>query len=214
MQMLNRLFFPACLALALVAGYAFATSFGPKSPSGTLTVEAAPSGAAITIDGKKARVGKSTVPAGQHSVQATKDGFDKQVQIIAVKDGDSVEVGFILDPSAESTKDWYDKHPDDQKLAEGISSHVADYTSSANTKANSLLQLLPVSYSDGQGGSVSIDYGKPVGNSQEQGVYISTNNPEDRQDALTWIRNRGYDPATMDVVFYSESNPFDESGGE
>jgi hypothetical protein len=75
--------------------------------AGGLTVLSTPTGATVTVDGTQ--VGKtpyktSDVPAGQHVIQATMDGYDPATQNITLDPAAPQVVNLTLQPSAAATQ--------------------------------------------------------------------------------------------------------------
>lgn len=200
---IQRLWFPVLLLVAVWVGYMAAVDTPSKDVS--LTVEVAPIGSSITIDGDGVRGGTHKVVAGTHRITATKKGFKSQTQTITTKPGDTSYAGFILEASDPDLADWYENNEADQKWAEGISSHISDYESERTFASNSILQLLPYSFGNGKGDLIEISFGTPlVRSSTQQAVYVTADMSDDRQAALDWIKNNGFDPTNVDIVFYSQ----------
>jgi hypothetical protein len=212
--MYTRLYFP--LFLVLLAGLSFwvVISAGRTSTKTFLQVQAAPSGAAIAIDGHSVSLGKDEVDAGTHTVTATRKGFATQTQSVPVKAGQTVYVGVILQPNASSTKNWYKNHASDQQLSQTIADQEANYHMTADPITNPFLRQLPISYGDGLGGLVTIDQGIPLPGTSQPAIYVTADMPTTRQQVLEYMRSRGYDPATMDIIFYGTVDPLQEAGTE
>lgn len=199
----QRLWFPVLLLVAVWIGYMAALDTPSKDVS--LTVEVAPAGSSLEIDGDSVRGGEHKVAAGSHRVTASKKGFKSQTQTITTKPGDTSYAGFILEPSDPDLANWYENNEADQKLAEGISSHLADYESERTFATQSILQLLPYTLSNGRGDLIEISLGVPLTRSStQQALYITADVADDRQAALDWIKNNGFDPTNVDIVFYSQ----------
>jgi len=194
-----------------LVGYAAVRHAPPRNS--VITVEVAPKSAKITIDGKKAGVGNNKVFAGKHTVKISKEGFSQQAQTITTQAEQTVYLGTALSSNSPKTQNWYKENPDDQKLSEGISSHQSDYDSQTAVQSNTLLQQLPISIG-GAFGTTTIGSGIPVQGSNQPAIYISAPTATDRQSALAWMRNNGYNPATMDIVFNGSVTSFEAQDGE
>lgn len=199
----QKMVFPALLVLSVLLGYNLALS-RPAATS-TIATKVAPHGSRLTIDSKGVDEGNTAVIPGRHIVVASHKNFKTKSKTVIVKDGATGYAGFILDPVSFNTTDWYNDHPDDQKAAEGVSDFLSDYSTQAALNNNSLLQLLPTSFGD-RGDTVTINSGVPVPGSSQPAIYIDAPTPELRREALEWIKNRGYNISTMDIVFNQETD--------
>ncbi len=211
--MLKHLAFPS-LILG-IAGMAFIATItlGATSSAGFfIQIAAAPSGASILIDGNNAKAGRNQVQWGDHVVTVSKDGFATQTQNVTTNSKEAY-VDAVLIPNSPTTKNWYDSHPSDQQLAQGISSQAADRNGAAYVRANPFLNQLPTLYGDGNGGFVNIAPGAALPGSSQPAIYISASTPVFRQDALTYIRSHGGKPADMDLVFSDAPAPLSDHGG-
>jgi len=171
----------------------------------------APSGAMLKIDGKGIRTGTRKVLTGSYTITASKKGFATITKQVITKTNQTTYISLVLQPNTTSTKNWYLNHPADEKLAEAIGDHLADYEIKIANQQNPFLSQLPTSYGDGLGGFVNISQGIPITNGGQPAIYISAANPTIRQGVLQYINNRGYDTAEMVLVFNGENNPLDGS---
>ena len=56
-----------------------------------------------------------------------------------------------------------------------------------------------------------VDYGPGVKSKDpatSTAIYIRASSPENRQMALSWIRQQGFDPVDYEITFKSFDNPF------
>ena len=213
MDTLKRFYFPILLILVVWISYAITAKSGAQQNSGYLQIEAVPiNGTSVKVDGKGVSVGTIRVSVGDHVIKVSKPGFGTKGRTVSTGTGQTVYVGIALQPNTPKTQNWYADHPDDQRLAEGLGSHQADYVNKTANQANPFLSQLPLIYGDGQGGIVNISQGVPLQPGGTPAVYVTAATPAIRQGVLTYMRSRGYDPADMDIVFYGQSNPLDTSG--
>ncbi|HUC86812.1 MAG TPA: PEGA domain-containing protein [Candidatus Saccharimonadales bacterium] len=212
--MSTRWSFPIFLLLVVGISFLVVIKAGQTSTNTFLQIQVAPSGASVAIDSHDSGSGKQEINPGQHSVTVRKHGFATQTRAVTVNPGQTVYFGAILEPNSSSTQNWYNKHSSDQKLSQTIADHSADYQSSTDQTATPFLQLLPLSYGDGMGGLVTIAQGVPVPGSSQPAIYVTAKAPSTRQGVLEYMRSRGYDPATMDIVFIGTVDPLQEAGTE
>jgi hypothetical protein len=202
---LPRLLFIICLPAMFGLGYAM-TRHGPPKSS-IIKIEAAPEGAKTSIDGKRSHVGENKAVPGKHTITISRDGFKQQSKSTTTGVGEIAYIGVALTPNSSETSNWYDDHPNDQKLSDGIASHSSDYTSEKASQKNTLLQQLPLSFG-GASGEIKLESGIPIVGSSEPAVYVTAATPGDRQSVLAWMRNNGYEPANMDMVFNDINTTF------
>jgi uncharacterized protein YraI len=207
-------YFPLFILLVLILSFAIVVRAGQTSTDTYLQIQVAPSGAQVAIDGHSAGSGKYEINPGEHTITVSRQGFATQTSGANVRAGQTAYFGAILEPNSSATQDWYNKHSSDQQLSQVIADRGSDYNSASNTQANPFLAQLPLSYGDGNGGQITIAPGVPLSGSSQPAIYVNATTPAERQGVLTYMRSRGYDPATMDMVFYDTSNPLQISGSE
>lgn len=165
----------------------------------SLEIEAVPSGVAIVLDGRGIRQGTTKVSPGDYDIEVKKEGFLSQKKRVLVKKSERVYVGVSLSPNSESTKNWYRDHADDARKAEGISSKNFDFASEKQTNELPVLKYLPF-----EAHYFSISSGRSLkypDDSNKVGIYINAETPTGRQFALDWLRSKGQDPSTLEIIF-------------
>lgn len=168
-----------------------------------LTVEVAPSGSKIKINGNSAKEGKTEVRHGDVSVEVSRKGFKSVTQSIALEEGDDRYVGIALQSDDSTTSDWYETHEKDKAKAEGISSRVFDDSSENDVEKYPLIKQLP---RIGSGNSYRVDYGTSENNNQNgpPRIFITSPSPRGRQVALSWIKTSGWDVSDYKIVFINK----------
>lgn len=214
MDTARKLLFPLFWLLIAWFSYSITANTGSPKPSSSIKTEVTPVSSVITIDGHKVRTGKVVVQPGTHTVSASRNGFGAKSRSVNVKLNETVYVGIVLQPNSPDTSDWYNQHPSDQQLVDGIGSHQADYQNKAAIKAMPFFKQLPTQYGDGYGSLISVDPGSPVPPATLPAVYVTAPNPRDRQSVITYIKSRGYNPADMDMIFYGLQNPLRAQEGD
>lgn len=164
--------------------------------SATLNIQVAPSIAKLTANGHGIGAGTNQVKPGIYSISATMNGFSNNLQTVTVKKGEVKTIGIVLTSNSPSTANWYATHPADQQVLEKISGKNFDSLSQGLTQNTSLIKLLPFI---GPGFEFRIDYGNT--SSGQVIIYITAPNSGAQQDAVTWIKNQGYDPTKLDIQY-------------
>lgn len=173
--------------------------------SAQLTIEVAPSGSSIRLNGKGVREGVSKVKPGKYEVTFSHKGFNTILEKVELSKDEKRYVGAVLGSTSPSTADWYQKHPADAKKSESISSKSFDQSTSLKAKALPLLKELP--YVDRY---FRIGYGENV-NSKDKvsptAIYVRASSPDNRTLALDWIKQQGFEPSDYEIIFVDASNP-------
>lgn len=188
----------AVVVIGAIVSVAIYQNSRNKELSASIVLEVVPSGAKSTINGRGVREGTTKLKPGIAEVVITKKGFETARQTVVLKEGESKYLGFVLVSNSPSTADWYQKHPEDAKRAENLSSLNYDQVSADDVKETPFILKLPFISSDEQ---FRIDYGQSDTDSNRIVIYISANSQEARNAALEWIRSVGYDPSTLNIVY-------------
>lgn len=167
--------------------------------SARLTLEVAPTGSHININGKSSREGQLKVKPGSYHLTFSQSGFSDYSKDIQLSKGGSAYVGVSLFPSSAATQDWYKSHPTDAKKAEGISSKNFDQISSEQQRRLPLIKDLP--FTDQL---YWVDYGRSIKSPNDPNaiaIYIKYYSEPGKQQALDWIKFKGYDPAKLEIIY-------------
>lgn len=175
-----------------------------NSPLATLTIDVVPSISQITIDSQSVHAGVHKVAPGTHKIVVSLTGFTTITQTETIRVGDNKYVGLALTSNSAETANWYQAHPSDaQKLAIITGKNFDAITQQAASNVP-LIKKLPYI---GAGFEFRIDYGNPPlgGNPADPAIYIQAATPQGQQDALTWIKNQGYDISKLQIVYQNTS---------
>lgn len=186
------------IAVGALIFYGLYQSSKNKELTASITIEVVPNGAKSTINGRGVREGTTKLKPGVAEIIISKKGFETIKQTVVLKDGEPRYFGFALVSNSASTADWYDKHPEDAKKAEGISSRNYDESSAKDAQETPFIMELPFVSSDER---FRIDYGQSDTDNNRIIIYISANTQEARDAALLWIKSVGYDPSELNIVY-------------
>lgn len=195
----KKLILLTILILVSFIGLAINNSIKNRTYNATLTIEVAPTGSKIQINDKKGKVGKNKLKPGKYTVTASKEGFEKVSKTVELSKNSQDYVGIVLESNSESTKNWYENNPKDQRLAESVSSSQFD-RNSEKISNDPIISKLPFI---GPGLSWRIDYK----NTNEDGkvvLNISYFDDQDKADAIEWIKNEGLNPNNYIFNYYNE----------
>ena len=158
-----------------------------------------PSGSTAKLDGEGVKAGTLKLKPGNHTVIVAKKGFTTQVQKFNLQTEETRFVGIALISNSADTRDWYRDHPEDQRLLESISSQTFDQYSKEIAKKTPLVNDLPLIDR-----LFRIDYGQSQQYPNDPSaiaIYITYYSQEGKQQALDWIKFKGYDPTKLEIIY-------------
>lgn len=184
------------LLLAIYAAYRAAVY------TATIEITFAPRSASVTIGGHGASAGKNHVRPGKHQVVISREGFaEYKTEVEAIKD-QTVLVEAVLRSNDPSTANWYDEHPEDYELAQGIGDRADDRAREEVARKMPIMKDLPL---NGLYSSYSVTL---IGSPTKQGEYalnISYRSEAAKQQAVQAIRDKGYKLEDYEVLYDPES---------
>jgi hypothetical protein len=175
---------------------------GGQGKTATLDVQVAPSGASAQLNGKGIGSGKNKVKPGTYKLTASMKGFATDSVSVDIKKDETKIAGLVLKSNSPETATWYQDHPKDALLAEGITGRKSDQRSNQLVASNPLLAKLPFI---GPGFSYRIDYGASQKGSSQPAIYIRSQSEAAKNEALAWITNQGYNLSSMEIIYINES---------
>ena len=194
------------LGTAVIVGFCvwfFVANSRANNNASFISLSVAPSSSSAKLDNKGVKSGKINVKPGKHTIIVSKKGFSTQINTVDLKTKETKYVGIALLPNSPETKNWYKEHPDDQLLLESISSNSFDqYTKNAVEK-NPLIKDLPLIDR-----FYRVDYGQSLQHPDDpsaMGIYIKYYSQDGKQQALDWIKFKGYDPSQLEIIFQDVS---------
>lgn len=167
---------------------------------GNLQVDVTPNDSTITINNHKVVQGKVIgVNQGTYTLKVSREGFATQSQKFTIKNRESKEIKIYLLSNSSIGDQWLNLHPEQATEIEGTGSRAYDKLSAQNTTKNPFVSELPI-YDP----RFRIDYGlsqEHPDDSNAVAIYITSSSPIGRQTALQSIRDNGYDPSDMEIIF-------------
>lgn len=205
--MINRRFLVIAGAITLVAVggiYWLYQNSNQGDKTATITVTAAPSDSGVKINGGSAQLGANSVSPGRYVVTISRSGFASVTKTIDVASGQNALVGFALAPNSSKTADWYQTHPDDTAIAQKITDPKYNSSIAVVKNPQPFTDLLP--YVAG-GFEFTVAEDPDPDNINNPLIWIEGDTPQAQQDALTWIKNQGYDPSKMNLKYSTTTDP-------
>lgn len=176
-----------------------------------VTITAIPEDSQVTINKQSSQTGDVYLTPGKYVFSAKKDGFLADTQTIDINGGSSI-VGLTPAPNSSQALKWLKDNPDIQRRREAIGGQNTDRVGQQATEITPIISLLPITNAQDQ---YSIDYGASKSRSGGSFILITSPFPDSRDKALQWIKDQGYDPTDLEIVYDNFSNPLKASvGGE
>lgn len=188
----------ALIPLLVLLGFVISSIMRNSIYSASLNIEVTPTDSIISTNGKNVKEGVTKVKPGEVEIIVRRDGFEEEIKKVNAIKNELTYVGIVLLPNSDSTLGWYNKHPEDLKKTEGISSKSFDESSKKAVRNLPFILKLPYL---GPGLGYRIDYGGGAGENSKPVIYIKAKTEEDRLDALNWIKNQGVNPDTLQIIF-------------
>ena len=187
------------IALLVLLGI---VSLASKAGKTLVTFEFAPSLAEASVDKRSVHSGKVYVSKGKHQLVVRLQNFSTTTQTIEVGDQD-MNVSVSLNPSNDAGRKLLISSPQYQLEREAVGGQSKE---SLNTlKTTPLTALLPaVSIRD----AYRIEYGDSSTRPGQTVIIITDSSPDGRQNALRWIRSKGFDPTQLEIEYRDFANPF------
>lgn len=194
--------FASFAVIILLAIYLFfiQTTRGDKK---SIELSVFPASAEITIDGSKVNKGTVHLDYGVYKVEASQTGFINYSNDIVVNPSTDT-YAVILEPESEEAQEWFKNHQkeyaDIRKLSEKSIQEKGEYFHKQNPIASKLPYrslIYTIGYMN--------DQSDPSGNS----IIVTIDAPEGyKQAALYRIRQLGFDPTDLNIIFRDYENPF------
>ncbi len=171
-----------------------------KQLEGGLQVNVVPKDSTIMIGTTKVPANKLVgIGAGTYTVAVSRNGFATQKKSVTIKSRQNNTQAFYLAPNSPAGEQWLSDNPLQAYLLEGNSSRSYDQLAASNTAKYPIVTQLPM-YDP----SFSITYGASQEHPKDSSaiaLYINAYDPSARQAALQLIRDKGFDPSDMEIVF-------------
>lgn len=167
-------------------------------PSGNIEFVVVPKDAVLFLDGKKVSSKKQQLIAGEHELKALRDGFATGTKTFtATKDEQIVELA--LDTNSSVGVAYLKNHPKEAYLRESIRAKESDELADKSLKQNPVIELLPFIDREWR-----IDYGrsqKYPDDPTRVAIIITATSPQGKQDALDWLRFKGFNPDELEILY-------------
>lgn len=197
--------------LIVATGWSLMTAISHHGKVGVRVV-LLPSDSKLTIDGKSARAGTVYFTKTTHTLKAGRQYFTDVTKTINFATFDKSQTIYLQPlPDSYQAKQYLSDHPDIQQQREAADGKQAEQIQNELSK-NKLIGLLPYS---GPGNEYVVDYRSETqadGVSQKITYYIEADTNQTKQAALDWIKQQGFDPTKLTIVYQGLSSQPTASG--
>lgn len=202
MQNKKTLFLVAVLLVVSISAFLIFKIISDKSKTARFTIAVAPKSSIIALNGIRTKAGVTKVEPGKYYITIKKTGFKSYENTIDVNKNDNKNVAVVLESNSKDTANWYNTHPEDQKIAEKISSFNFDERETTNSTQSPILSQLPFI---GPGSYYRIDYSDTDKNGRLN-LSITLDSEEYKEDALSWIKSQGFNPEDYNIQYIFSNN--------
>jgi len=168
-----------------------------------LTIQSIPNDLTLTLDGRQIVAnGEVKVKSGEHTLTASRDGFQSYTQTLTAKGGDPLTVKMFLYSNGPAGRTWVQNNPEQALEAEAEAGRRFDEIQKRLQAKYPVMRELPYI---GPGFKATYQASKSDPDNPEAiSLKILVFSPEGKTKALQWIEGHGYDPDTLDIIYTSK----------
>ena len=165
-----------------------------------LTIQSIPNDLTLTLDGRQIVAnGEVKVKSGEHTLTASRDGFQSYTQTLTAKGGDPLTVKMFLYSNGPAGRTWVQNNPEQALEAEAEAGRRFDEIQKRLQAKYPVMRELPYI---GPGFKATYQASKSDPDNPEAiSLKIQLFSPEGKVKALQWIEGHGYDPDTLDIIY-------------
>jgi hypothetical protein len=205
---IRKLWWVGLIVLATIVAIIVFIVTSNRNADANLEVTVVPGDATVVINDSRYKPGKITVPPGEVTIKAEREGFATLTQKVVVADS-LQQVVFALTAQSAEAKAWAKKNQKAYSNAETLGSIAAQQQSQVLNDKYPLLSKLPYDAS-----FYKINYVSEDPKTNTIYIRIDSTSPMGRQVALEQIREWGYEPTDYKIIFAGLANPLDPSTQE
>lgn len=199
----------ALLITAFVALLSFVAIYGIVNANrGQITINTIPDDSTVILGDKQVSGNRQiNVTPGTYKIRVSRSGFAEQTKEIKVAKDTNESHNIYLEPNSPEGFQWLQDHPEQAHEAEAEAGRRFEQTVQEVINELPLIKELP--FIDQQ---YRIDYGrskKDPNNQKAVAIYIKYWADIGKEQALEWIRFKGYDPNKLEIIYTKETTAFD-----
>ncbi len=175
-----------------------------RSGKTQITLLSVPSDASISIDDKAVQPGTFYLKPGTYTLKAKKDGFAPfENREVVESEGKTITIS--LQPVSDEAKKWADDNQGKYFEIEGKAGLAANVEGESFRNKNPIVNELPFSNY-----LYTIGYQNDPSDKTGNSIIITIDAPSGyRNAAVRKIRELGYDPTTLKILFRDYESPFE-----
>lgn len=191
--------------IAAVLIIALATYFSiTQADTRVVSIVVAPKDAEVTIDGRKVSGDRIRLTLGDHNYTVSRGDFRSQAGTITVIESEDLYISAALDPVNDAGRAYAATLDNQYSAVAAVGGGEATRRGEVFEAKNPIVAKLPYTNPLFMIG-YRTDTSDPSGNS----IIVTIHAPDIyRDNAVTQIRNWGYNPAEYNLQFINEENPF------
>ena len=168
-------------------------------PGADLLLSVSPGVSKILIDDRSVvHAGNIYLSPGVHKITVSMAEFTGQSMNVIVIKNKLVTKTIILIPSSDEGYSWLANHPTEDLLRQRLTSKSIAEQAQKTVDTAPLVKELPFI---GAGFEFRIDYGSPPTGSNSPVIIITAPDVPSQQDAIAWMKARGYDSANYTIRY-------------
>lgn len=187
----------------LIVGISAANIIWGKIYSVTLDLMIAPTDSTIMVNGELMKAGEHRVKPGEYKIEVSRDGFESEVKLVLLEEGETKNVLMALTPNDPSTMDWYYTHEEDATIADGVASQEYVEYAEEMAEEEDIVENLPV-YTYGY----ILGYGDCSEKEVTDFCVVIRAEFGYRDEAVEYLRGTGKDLAKYRVEVLRHESPF------
>ncbi len=173
----------------------------PFNNSSTLKILVTPTSSLIKLNNSTSSIGIHHLRPGNYTITVSHPGFKTQSKSFSIKKNNTKFIGIILQPNTAKTANFYQTNNYQEQMVEAISSNNNLTGAISSVSSEPIIKYLPYI---GPNLQYKINYSVDPKNSKTPYITITANNPQGRQDALSFIKSKGIDPTYLNIVFINK----------
>lgn len=190
------------LIILMVLIYGSYVIWQNSQKTATIRIMVVPTNSVIKINGVVSGQGIIKIRPGNYTISVFRSGFSTQTKQFDLVKGSNVFYGVILSSNTSSTSNYYLINTSEERMAESIVGYQNKYNAAQATLREPIIKLLP---HYGPGLEYRVDYANNPADSTLPIIEITAPTPIARQDALNWIKSKGYDLTYLDIAFINQA---------
>lgn len=192
------------LFVLLIVGISVGFMIRNSIYSASIYVIAAPYDAQILMNNKIVKSGeKNMAEPGEYNIVISRTGFETEIKTVVLENGSSEKVIVALRPNEPSTMDWYETHPEDAAIADGVVGQKFIDEAAEMAEKYTIVENLPVyEY------NYNVGYGDCRNNGGPEFCVVIKAGFGFRDVAIGYLQNTGKDLADYYVEVLDYKTPF------